>query len=140
MTSTASEEGNELAVRTADNGPRVPAFGECAKVSVRAVGKDWGFGGIKGAGEAVDANFRLEPTQTANGCSRGGAIFDIKPQGKVVKVFGGRAIDLFRGEDAPELEEMTIQGIVEIELVVDLIVHHAHKFAGVDLHTWNGNS
>ena len=134
MTSTAGEEGDKLAVRTADNGPRVPAFGECAKVSVRPVGQDWSFGGIEGTGEAVDANFGLEPTQTANGCSRGGAIFDNKPHGKVVKVFGGRMNDLIGGEDAPELEEMTIQGVVEIELVVGPIVHQAHEFAGVDLH------
>ena len=140
MASTTGEEGNELAVGTANNSPRVPVFAECAEVSVRAVGKDWGFGGIEGTGEAVDANFGLEPTQTANGCSRGGAIFYNKPHGKVVKVFGGRMNDLFSGEDTPEFEEMTIQGVVEIELVVDLIVHHAHKFAGVDLHTWNGIS
>ena len=140
MTSAAGEEGKELAIRTADNGPRVPAFRECAEVSVRAVGQDWDFGGIEGTGEAVDANFGLEPTQTANGCSCGGAIFDNKPHGKVVKVFGRRMIDLFRGEDAPKLEEMSIQGVIENELVVDLVVHHAHKFAGVDLHTWNGNS
>ena len=75
MASTTGEEGNELAVRTADNGPRVPAFRECAEVSVCAVGKDWGFSGIEGTGEAVDANFGLETTQTANGCSRGGASF-----------------------------------------------------------------
>ena len=140
MTSTAGEEGNELAVRTTDNGPRVPTFRERAKVSVRAVGQDWGFSGIEGAGEVVDANFGLEPTQTANGCSRGGAIFYNKPRGKVVKVFGGRMIHLFGGKDAPELEEMSIQGVVKNELVVDLIVHHAHKFAGVDLHACNENS
>ena len=140
MTSTASEEGNKLAVRTANNGPRVPAFGECAKVSVRPVGQNWSFGGIEGTGEAVDANFGLESIQTANGCSRGGAIFYNKLHGKVVKVFGGRMIHLYRGENAPELEEMTIQGVVENELVVSPIVHHAHEFAGVDLHACNENS
>ena len=97
---------------------------------VLAVGQDWGFGGIEGAGETVEANFRLEPIQTANGCSRRVAIFENKRHGDVVKVFGGRMSDLFGGEDAPELEEMTIQGELEIILVVDSIVHHGHKFAG----------
>ena len=85
-TSTASEVGTKLAVRTGNNGPRVPALGECTKVLVLAVGQDWwGFGGIKGASEAVEANSKLEPIQTANGCSHRVAIFKNKQHGDVVK-------------------------------------------------------
>ena len=101
--------------------------------------QDWGFSGIEGASEAIPANFGLKPIQTANRCACLVAVLDDELHGNVIKVLASGVTDLFSGEDAPELEEMTIHRVVEIELV-NPTVHHAHKFARVDLHTWNENS
>jgi hypothetical protein len=106
---------------------------------VFSIGQDWGFNGIKGTSATVLANFGLKLIQTANCCACRVSILDDKSYGIVVKVLAGGMVDLFGGQDAPELEEMTICGVYEIEIVGSAI-HHVHKFTGVDLYTWNENS
>lgn len=141
-TSATGEEGNELALGIADDGPRVPASEERGKVLVLAVGQDCGLDGFEGAGEAVQASLGLEATHTTNRGGRLVAVLDDESNGNAVEVLGGGLLDLLGGEDALELEEVTVQGVFEVELVglVNPTVHHAHKIADVDLITWNESS
>lgn len=141
-TSATGEEGNELALGIADDGSRVPAPRERGKVLVLAVWQDCGLDGFEGTGNAVQASLGLEETHTTNRGGRLVAVLDDESNGNAVEVLGGGLLDLLGGENALELEEVSVQGVFEVDLVVlvDSAVHHAHKIADVDLISWNESS
>ena len=130
--SAASEEGDKLTLGANNNGSRVPASAECCKMLVLAVGHDCGLDGIEGAGKAILARSGLKLTDTANHCARLVAVLDAKAHRNLVKVLGGRMMDLLGGENTLELEKVAIHRVVEVKLT-NPSIHHASEFTQVDL-------